>query len=111
MSEDLERKVVRALNVNARRSYREIAEVLGVEPPASPKGAPGAQAAMPREHLLHGGFTQKENIVLIVRTGELPPLPASYCTLCKTLLVCKMRRYYNYSSWNWCGDKVRSYTW
>lgn len=59
-----------------KRNTDSAAEMLGVQPPAvaaRPVSAP--TPAMPRDHLLTGGFANSEKIVMTIRTGELPPLP------------------------------------
>ncbi len=59
------------------RNRNETADVLGIkEQPASsvqPINTP--KPSMPRDHLLTGGFAQSQNIVMTVKTGELPPVP------------------------------------
>jgi len=60
--------------IQERRSS-EAAEMLGIKEPAAP-GKPAAtqQPSLPREHLLSGGIANSENIVMTIKTGELPPL-------------------------------------
>jgi hypothetical protein len=49
------------------------AEILGVrKQAASPADAGLPKASMPREHLLGGGYAHSEEIVMTIRTGELP---------------------------------------
>jgi len=55
----------------------ETAELLGVkqEPnPAKPVSS-GPQPSLPRDHLLSGGFALSQNVVMTIKTGELPPIP------------------------------------
>lgn len=57
------------------RGDNEIAETLGVQrQPVAAQGVPVQKPSLPRDHLLSGGFAQSEEVVMIVRTGELPPL-------------------------------------
>ncbi|HEX6035574.1 MAG TPA: transglutaminase-like domain-containing protein, partial [Anaerolineales bacterium] len=63
------------------RGQNEVAESLGVQQQQVPAQAiPGPKPALPREHLLSGGNAQSEEIVMTIRTGELPPLPSSVLT-------------------------------
>ena len=63
------------------RGQNELAESLGVQQQQVPaRAVPGPQPALPREHLLSGGNAQSEEIVMTIRTGELPPLPSSVLT-------------------------------
>lgn len=57
------------------RGENELAETLGVE--QQPIAAQAVQAqtpSLPRDHLLSGGFAQSQEIVMTIRTGELPPI-------------------------------------
>jgi transglutaminase-like putative cysteine protease len=57
------------------RGKNEIAESLGVQQQQVPaKKTPGLKPTLPREHLLSGGFAQSQQIVMTIRTGELPPV-------------------------------------
>ena len=57
------------------RSDNEIAETLGVQQqPAAAHNVPAQKPSLPRDHLLSGGFAQSEEIVMTIRTGELPPV-------------------------------------
>jgi transglutaminase-like putative cysteine protease len=57
------------------RGKNEIAETLGVQPQQIPaQAAPDQKPTLPRDHLLTGGFAQSEQIVMTIRTGELPPI-------------------------------------
>jgi len=58
------------------RKRNETAELLGIkdhpiliQPISTPK------PSLPRDHLLSGGFAQSQNIVMTIKTGELPPIP------------------------------------
>jgi len=56
----------------------ETADLLGIKEhtvSAQPYKAP--KPSLPRDHLLSGGFAQSENIVMTIKTGELPPIPDS----------------------------------
>ncbi len=59
------------------RNRNETADILGIkEQPASsvqPVNTP--KPSLPRDHLLTGGFAQSQNIVMTIKTGELPPIP------------------------------------
>ena len=53
------------------------AEVLGIQPqPAKPKTSFALKSSLPREHLLTEGFEQSQQLVMNIRTGELPPIPS-----------------------------------
>ncbi|HLF72819.1 MAG TPA: transglutaminase domain-containing protein, partial [Anaerolineales bacterium] len=57
------------------RAKNEIAETLGVQQQQVPaQSAPGLKPTLPREHLLSGGYAQSQQIVMTVRTSELPPV-------------------------------------
>lgn len=57
------------------RNQNEIAESLGVQQQqVAAQNAPSQKPSLPREHLLSGGFAQSQDIVMTVRTGELPPV-------------------------------------
>jgi transglutaminase-like putative cysteine protease len=59
-----------------READNEVAELLGIqEPPGSAGAADIQQPSLPRDHLLTGGPTNSENIVMTIRTGEFPPAP------------------------------------
>lgn len=57
------------------RGENELAETLGVQQqPIAAQNVPVQKPALPRDHLLSGGFAQSEEIVMTIRTGELPPV-------------------------------------
>jgi transglutaminase-like putative cysteine protease len=57
------------------RNRNEIAETLGVQQqPVPAKRLPGPKPVLPRDHLLSGGYAQSQEIVMTIRTGELPPV-------------------------------------
>ena len=59
-------------------SENETAEMLGIQQPVAPaKNAAPQKPALPREHLLSGGFATSQKIVMIIKSGELPPMPSS----------------------------------
>ena len=59
-----------------REAENEVAEMLGVQEPPAPAGTTRVQQpSLPRDHLLTGGIANSEQIVMTVRTGELPPVP------------------------------------
>ncbi len=63
------------------RGQNELAETLGVQQQQIPaQAAPGPKPTLPREHLLSGGFAQSQEIVMTVRTGELPPVASPVIT-------------------------------
>jgi transglutaminase-like putative cysteine protease len=56
-------------------SNSEAAEVLGVQPQTVPvKNVAAQKPTLPRDHLLSGGNALSEEIVMTIRTGELPPI-------------------------------------
>lgn len=57
------------------RNENPVAEALGVQPqPVRPASAPTQNPALPREHLLSSGAANSEQLVMTIRTGELPPI-------------------------------------
>ena len=61
--------------------HNEAADILGVQPaPVTTKKISPQKPALPRDHLLTEGFAQSEQIVMTIRTGELPPLANSTLT-------------------------------
>ena len=57
------------------RGRNEIAETLGVQQqPVAAQAVPLPKPSLPREHLLSGGYAQSQQIVMTIRTGELPPV-------------------------------------
>lgn len=62
--------------IRERQQKNETAELLGIE---QPSGADDPvriqQPSLPRNHLLGGEPTNSEEIVMFIRTGELPPIP------------------------------------
>ncbi len=57
------------------RNKNEIAETLGVQQQqVSAQPAPTQRPSLPRDHLLSGGFAQSQEVVMTIRTGELPPV-------------------------------------
>ncbi len=57
------------------RNENEIAETLGVqEQQVAAQPTPGQRPSLPRDHLLSGGYAHSEEIVMTIRTGELPPV-------------------------------------
>ena len=56
-------------------SEDEAADLLGIQRPAgSPGGAPTQTPSLPRDHLLDAGVANSEEIVMVIKTGELPPI-------------------------------------
>ena len=56
-------------------STNEAADLLGIQQkPVVRQSAPTQQPSLPRDHLLSGGFALSENVVMVIRTGELPPV-------------------------------------
>jgi transglutaminase-like putative cysteine protease len=54
----------------------EAAEVLGIRKQTATSKTPAVQKpSLPREHLLTEGFEQSQELVMTIRTGELPPVP------------------------------------
>ena len=63
------------------RGKNEIAETLGVQQqPVQVQAVPVQKPSLPREHLLSGGYAQSQQIVMTIRTGELPPIASSVFT-------------------------------
>jgi hypothetical protein len=61
-----------------RHTDNRAAELLGIQEQKVPsKNNWLPKPALPREHLLTEGFEQSQQIVMTIRTGELPPIPAS----------------------------------
>jgi transglutaminase-like putative cysteine protease len=62
--------------VRELRDENEAAEMLGIQEPRGSGGAGSAQEpSLPRDHLLSGGNANSEQVVMTIRTGELPPIP------------------------------------
>ena len=56
-------------------SQNEAADLLGIQQqPVSAQSAPTQKPSLPRDHLLSGGFAQSQDVVMTIRTGELPPI-------------------------------------
>ena len=56
-------------------SQNQAADLLGIrQKPVTQQNLNRPKPSLPREHLLSGGFAQSEKVVMIVRTGELPPV-------------------------------------
>lgn len=56
-------------------SSNETADLLGIQQkPIIHESAPTQQASLPRDHLLSGGFALSEEVVMIIRTGEIGPV-------------------------------------
>ncbi|HLO32714.1 MAG TPA: transglutaminase-like domain-containing protein [Anaerolineales bacterium] len=56
-------------------SENEAANLLGIQQQSvSGPNVRHQNPSLPREHLLSGGYAQSEKIVMIIRTGELPPI-------------------------------------
>ncbi len=67
--------------VRERQEKNKAAEMLGIQPPrGSGKPAATQQPTLPRDHLLEGGSVNSEQIVMTIRTGELPPTHEGYLT-------------------------------
>ena len=57
------------------RGENELAETLGVQQQSiAAQSVPTQKPTLPRDHLLRGGSAQSEEIVMTIRTGELPPV-------------------------------------
>jgi len=64
-----------------RNNSNEAAEMLGIqEQPVSRQNTFFQKPALPRDHLLTGGFAQSKKIVMTIRTGELAPIINSSLT-------------------------------
>ena len=67
------REIRKYFRENDQSAQDKAAEILGVRRQAASPGDPGLpRASMPREHLLGGGYAHSEEVVMIIRTGELP---------------------------------------
>jgi transglutaminase-like putative cysteine protease len=74
--------------LNNRNRTNEAAEVLGIQPQKIPvKSAFSPKPSLPREHLLTEGFEQSQQLVMTIRTGELPRVP-------DPTLISRAPRYY-----------------
>ena len=70
-------------------SENEAADMLGIQQPGSPPKSVSTQTpSLPRDHLLSGGFATSQSIVMIIKTGELSPVPSS------TIMVTPPRYYW-----------------
>ena len=70
-------------------SENEAADMLGIQQPGSPPKSVSTQTpSLPRDHLLSGGFATSQRIVMIIKTGELSPVPSS------TIMVTPPRYYW-----------------
>ena len=58
-----------------RNTKNEAAEILGIQEQAAAPARPTPKPALPREHLLDSTYAQSQQIVMTIRTGELPPIP------------------------------------
>jgi transglutaminase-like putative cysteine protease len=57
------------------RNENEVADALGVQQQTiRVSSVPTQKPALPRDHLLGGGFANSEKLVMTIRTGELPPI-------------------------------------
>lgn len=57
-----------------RNHKNEAAEMLGIQEQPASAGAAAPQPLLPREHLLDSSYAQSQQIVMTIRTGELPPI-------------------------------------
>ena len=64
------------------RQTNEAAEVLGIqEPKAAGQPVRTQTPSLPQDHLLSGGSANSEEIVMTIRTGELPPIVSQTLTV------------------------------
>jgi hypothetical protein len=69
------REIRDALRKWNQPSSNETADLLGVQQkPIIQASAPTQRASLPRDHLLSGGFALSEEVVMIIRTGEIGPV-------------------------------------
>lgn len=69
------REIRDALRRWNQASSNETADLLGIQQkPVIYESAPTQRASMPREHLLSGGVALSEEVVMIIRTGEIGPV-------------------------------------
>ena len=63
------------------RNSNEAAEMLGIRQQVIPAQNVSVQTpSLPRAHLLAGGFAQSQQLVMTIRTGELPPMASPTLT-------------------------------
>ena len=61
--------------LRTRNQENQLADALGVQEQLVNKiKVPTQKPSLPRDHLLSGGFANSEEIVMTIRTGELPPI-------------------------------------
>jgi transglutaminase-like putative cysteine protease len=62
-------------------AHNETADILGVQQaPVTTKKVPVQKPSLPRDHLLTEGYAQSQQLVMTIRTGELPPIVNSTIT-------------------------------
>jgi len=62
-------------------SENEAADLLGIQQrPVPGQNAPAQKPSLPRDHLLSGGYAQSQDVVMTIRTGELPPVASPSIT-------------------------------
>lgn len=65
----------REIQERLRSEENNAAEMLGIEEQPIPAGAAAPQPGLPRVHLLEGSSAHSQQVVMTIRTGELPPIP------------------------------------
>ena len=65
------------------------------------QAVPVQKPSLPREHLLSGGSAQSQQIVMTIRTGELPPIPSSVLTSDPPRYYWRSVTYDNYGGGGW----------
>jgi hypothetical protein len=64
-----------------KSSQNEAADLLGVQPQrAAGQNVSRQKPSLPRDHLLTAGYAQSQEIVMTIRTGELPPVASPSMT-------------------------------
>lgn len=89
------------------RTNNDTAEMLGIQrPPVSAQGIGAPQPTLPRDYLLAGEFAASEEIVITIRTGELPPLPSEMLPAPAPRYYWRVVVYDEYKSTGWVTSTV-----
>lgn len=87
----------------------ETAEMLGVQQPAaSGKPVSTQTPSLPRDHLLTGGNANSEELVMIIRTGELPPIASQSLPVSAPRYYWRSTIYDRYVDTGWVTSTVIS---
>jgi hypothetical protein len=89
------------------RQTNEAAEVLGIqEPKAAGQPVRTQTPSLPQDHLLSGGSANSEEIVMTIRTGELPPIVSQTLTVDAPRYYWRSTIYEQYVGTGWVTGKV-----